>query len=608
MSVIHAPRKPEFESRQLVLLGVVGAALLALLLRLWYVQVVDADSYRLMAEKYRWSTSQKLAPRGLIYDRKNRLLGGVQSKWVVTAIPQEVEKKPWVIDKVAAMLQADPKKLREKVADGAMRPYLPTPIFVGATEEIAIKIAEAGDHIPGIGVDTQPMRYYPNTVDLAHLLGYVWTPDKNDVDRFKRHDWALPQYVGKQGIEWSCEQDLMGQPGAETIEVDARRRPVRVIGRENAEPGTRLILTIDRDLQKYANEVLATIRSRFPQSGAALAAIDPKTGEVLALASYPTFDTQLFSGGISKDEYKVLSDDPLHPMFNRAVSGSYSPGSTFKIVTALAAYETGYFDPNRHIVCRGYYEVGNKKIKCLGVHGAIAFREALAKSCNAYFGDLAAHAGRDGLNKAAIDLGLGYPTGVEIRGESGGSLPTDKWMKKLEERTGIKPQWYLGNTVNVGIGQGEVSATVLQMANAAAAVANGGVNYKPHLIHARVDENGTHPVEPTPAHSIDADPTFWREVQAGMVGVIDHGTARTSAAIPGLRWAGKTGSTEAKGNAKTHSWFIGYAPAVDPKIAIAIVVEKAGHGSEVAAPLAARVVQRFFSPQKEEPATPSGER
>lgn len=601
MSVIHAPRKPELDSRQLTLIALVFGVLVTLLLRLWYVQVVDAATYKSIAEKYRRSSIDKLAPRGLIFDRKDHLLAGVQPEVVITAIPNVVNREPWVIHKLAAMLGANPKKLKDKVDAGLMRPFLPTPIHVGASERVAIQIAEAAEHLPGIGVDTVAMRQYPNPRDFAHILGYVWTPDKRDVKRFEDEHWTLPQYVGKQGLEWWMEGFLKGEPGSETVEVDARRKPVRIVGRENSTPGTRLVLTIDRDLQKYANGVLASIRQAYPHSGAAMAAIDPKTGEILALCSYPTFDTTLFRGGISTEDYATLDEDPLKPMFNRAVSGSYSPGSTFKIATALAAQQAGWFDPNRTVLCRGYCEVGNRKIKCLGVHGAISFREALAKSCNAYFGDLAKHAQRNGLNNAAIDLGLGYKTGIELRGETGGSLPTDKWIAKLEARTGKKVTWYQGNTVNVGIGQGEVSASVLQMANAISAVANGGVNYKPHLVRAKIVGERTIETAPEVAHKIDAPASFWSELQAGLEAVIDHGTGAGLATIPGVRWAGKTGSTEARGQALTHSWFIGYAPAEDPKIAIAVVVEKAGHGSKVAAPLARQIVAYFLKPSAPTP-------
>ncbi len=595
MSVIHAPKRPELDVRQLTMLGLVGVAIVVLLIRLWYIQVLDSDSYSATAEKYRWSTVEKLAPRGLIFDRRNNLLAGVQPQIVITAVPDVMGKKPWVLDKLATMLGAKAEKLKEKVEDGLSRPFLPTPIYVGAPIETATRIAEAADHLPGISVDTVPMRHYPNTHDLAHLLGYVWTPDKNDVERFERHEWPLPQYVGKQGLEWSLEEDLMGKPGTETIEVDARKRPVRIIGRENATPGTRIVLTIDRDLQKFCNEQLATIKDKFPESGAAIAALDPQTGEVLALASFPTYDTALFRGGISRAELKALQNDPLHPMFNRAIAGQYSPGSTMKVVTSVAAAEAGYFDPNRYYVCRGYYEAGTKKIKCLGTHGAISYRDAMAKSCNAYFGDLAAHAKRTGLVQAGLDCGLGLRTGIDMRGEATGTLPSDRWLMAVQKvKTLDETTWYLGNTINVGIGQGEVNATPLQMANVAALVANGGVNYVPHLLHSRVIGGQAQRPEVKEAHRPSVDPSVWASIQSGMKGVISYGTAHTVAQIPGVIWAGKTGSTEAKGNAKTHSWFIGYAPADNPTIAIAVVVEKAGHGSDVSAPMAKRVVEFFL--------------
>lgn len=612
MSVIHAPRRPELDARQVALLSVVCLALLLLLLRLWYVQVVDGPTYREKAEHYRFSTVDTMAPRGLIVDRKGRLLAGVAPRIVVTAIPSDVHRTriqtfgtkmvpgvaqletPWVIEKLAKILGADPRKLAEKVEAGASKPFLPTPIFVGAPVDGASRIGEPGSRPPGIDIQLLPMRYYPNTTDMAHILGYVWTPDENDVERFALHNWSVPQYVGKQGVEWMMEGDLKGKAGTETIEVDSHRRKVRMLKRENAEPGTKLVLTLDRDLQKYSNQVLASIRSQFPNSGAALAAIDPKTGEILALCSYPTYDSSLFSGGITQDEFDALAEDPLNPMFNRAIGGAYSPGSTFKLITSIAAAQSGYFNPNRYYVCKGYYEVGNRKVKCLGTHGAISYRDALSQSCNAYFGDLAFHVKREGLVKAAIDCGLGYRTGIDLRGETTGSVPSDNWIKAIEKKEGRKVTWYPGQTVNVGIGQGEVNATPLQMANVAALVANGGYNFKPHLVHARVSHGMTVPVPPEEAHHIELPASVWSDIQAGMIGVIDHGTGKFLERIPGVTWAGKTGSTEALGQQLTHSWFVGYAPANDPKIAIAVVVERAGHGGKVAGPLAVSVLKEFF--------------
>ncbi len=597
MSVIHAPRKPELDARQLTFLGITFFVLLIFFIRLWYLQVVSADDYALAADKYRRSTVETLAPRGLIFDRKNNLIAGVRPELVVTAVPNDIKKKPWVIDKVAGMLGADPKKLMEKVEDGMSRPYLPTPIYVGAKIDVASRLAEAGDHLPGIGVATMPMRHYPNTRDMAHLLGYVWTPDPNDVERFNEKEWSLPSYVGKQGIEWSLEQYLMGKPGTETVEVDARRRPVRVAGRENPTPGERIILTIDRDLQKFANEQLAQASERIGgKKGGAIVALDPQSGEVLCLASFPNYDTGLFRGGISRAEFKALQDDPSNPMWNRAIAGQYSPGSTFKIITTIAAAQAGIWDPNRAVICRGYYEVGNRKVKCLGNHGAVTFRTAFVKSCNAYFSDFGLRAKRLGLNAAAESAGLHQRTGIELRGEQTGTLPTDEWLRRVQRKKPGEPiEWYQGMTVNMGIGQGEVNATPLQMANVAALVANSGVNYRPHLLKARITPEGRIENTPEELHRLNIDPRVWSELRQAMVGVIETGTAR-SAAIPGIRWGGKTGSTESAGKKLTHSWFVGFAPADNPRIAIAVVLEEAGHGSDFGAPIAARVVEHLLRP------------
>lgn len=603
MSVIHAPKKPELDARQGMFLAATGGVLLLFLIRLWFLQVVSADDYLSAADKYRRSTVETLAPRGLIFDRKNNLIAGVRPELVVTAIPNVIKKKPWVIDKVSGMLGADSKKLMEKVEDGLSRPYLPTPIYVGAKIDVATRLAEAGDHLPGIGVDTLPMRHYPNTRDMAHLLGYVWTPDPKDVERFEKHEWPLATYVGKQGVEWSLEEYLKGKPGTETVEVDARRRPVRVAGRENPTPGEKLILTIDRDLQKFANEQLEEAHAKIGGAkGSAVVALDPKTGEVLCLASYPTYDTQLFVGGISRADFKALQEHPANPMWNRAISGQYSPGSTFKIITTIAAAEQGIWDPNRAVICNGYYEVGNRKVKCLGHHGAVTFRTAFIKSCNAYFSDFGLRSKRLGLIQAAESAGLHQRTGIELRGESTGTLPTDDWLRRVQGKKENEPfEWYQGMTVNMGIGQGEVNATPLQMANVAALVANGGVNYRPHLLKARINGDVRTENPPEELHRINVDPRVWSELQQAMVGVIETGTAR-SAKIPGVTWGGKTGSTESKGKKLTHSWFVGFAPARDPKIAIAIILEEAGHGGDFAAPIAGRIVSRFLNPPKNQPA------
>jgi penicillin-binding protein 2 len=431
------------------------------------------------------------------------------------------------------------------------------------------------------------MRTYPDSLSFTHVLGYVWTPSKTDVERVEKLGLDAAGYVGKAGLEKAYEADLMGKPGVETLEIDSRSRPLRVATRDAATPGNQLVLTLDARLQKFATRLFA---ERKYIGGAV--ALDPKTGEVLCIVSSPTFDQNLFGGGITDLEWKTLSEDPLKPMWNRALFSSYSPGSTFKIVTTIAALQSGIFDPNRTYFCAGGIRAGRRFFKCLGHHGATSFHRALAKSCNSYFYQLGRAVGVDALRKASLDVGLGQTTGLEVGGESKGIVPTDEWIKKWS----ADGKWYGGDTLNYSIGQGFLSTTPIQMANVAALAANDGVNYRPHLVREVRDPRGKdviRTITPEVLHSIQATPEFWGHVKSALVEVIENGTAGT-ARIPGVRWGGKTGSTEHSRGKKTHAWFTGFAPADDPKIAICVLIEEVGHGGDIAAPVAKEIVKKYL--------------
>jgi penicillin-binding protein 2 len=592
MAVIHAPPKPRLDARLIAFIILLFVSLAGLFLRLWFLQVVRAEELAQRADAFRLSTVQRLAPRGLIEDRHGRLVAGVRSEIVITAVPDEVRKNPWVVAKLSQMLDVPERKLQEKIDEAKWRAYLASPIHVGVPVEIAARIAEAGDDLPGIHVETQPMRTYPNTTDLAHILGYVWTPSKEDVERLEGMRLKAPDYVGKLGLEYVYERELMGKPGAESIEVDARRRPVRILGRESPHPGTKLILAIDRDLQKHAMELLGGRKG-------AIVALDPRNGDVLALASSPTYDTSLFSRGISRADYNRLREDPDRPQINRAIAGAYSPGSTFKIVTALAALEAGLFDPQARVHCPGYYQVGERRVRCMGRHGSIAYREAMIHSCNTYFADMAFRTKKDILRQTALRCGLGTRTGIDLRGESRAVVPTDEWLREVRKLSPDQtPPWYPGDTVNLGIGQGALTATPLQMASVIALVANDGVSYRPRLVRATAEpdlDSQTKLLAPEKLTEVQASPAVWAAIKESLVGVVERGTGRR-AIIPGLRWGGKTGSTQHSGqSSKAHSWFVGFAPAENPTIAIAVLMEEAGHGGEVAAPIAASVVRRYLA-------------
>lgn len=587
MSVIHSPQKPIIDAR-LWLFPVAMVALLSVLFfRLWYFQVVRTDDLAARAAASLEMTVPQPAPRGLIFDRYGELVAGVRPEIVVTAIPEIVSKHPDVLPKVAQLLEVDVAKLEKEIEEGNWRRHLPVPIYAGATVEAGSKVAEAAEYLPGIGVSTVPMRYYPDTKSFTHVLGYVWVPNGADVERIRKTGTEPADYVGKQGIERAYESDLMGEAGTERVEVDAKRRPKRVVGRDSATPGRQLSLTLDADLQRFTSRLM---EERGFTGG--VVALEPSTGEVLAMVSSPTFNQAVFEGGITQKEWDALQNDPRVPMMNRSIQTPLAPGSTFKIVTTIAAARMGQFSPNESFVCRGGYRMGNKTFKCLGVHGAISFHRAMEKSCNSYFSALGHRVGREKLAEVAAELGLGERTEIEIGGEVRGDLPNERWLKRARDPA----VWYGGDVVNASLGQGAVAATPLQMAQIAALVANNGTTYKPHFVKTVTEPDGrnrSHPVEPIVSKSIDLPAEFWADLRTSLVSVIQSGTAR-SAQIPGVIWGGKTGSAEHRKKEKTHGWFVGFAPADDPKIAICVRIEAAGHGGDVAAPVAKEVVKRYL--------------
>lgn len=603
MSVIHAPKKPELDMRMLAFPGVMLAAMLVLFARLWFLQVVKAQELVERAEASRTVTVTQPAPRGLIYDRNGRLIAGVRPEFVITAMPSLVKKHPDVVGQVAKILGVDSQKLWTKVHDERGHPDLFSPIYAGARMNAGIQIAETRDDLPGIGVELAPMRYYPDSTSFTHVLGYVWSPNGDDVERIEKLHRKPADYVGKAGVERAFEADLMGDPGTEEREIDAKRRSVRLLGGNAARPGNQLVLSLDSTLQKFATKYMAD-----GKYVGGVVALDPKTGEILCLVSSPTFDQNLFTGGISDSDWNALTEDEEKPMLDRAIRSAYAPGSTFKIVTSIAAYESGKFDPDMHFECDGGVHVGKAYFKCLGHHGWIGYYDALEKSCNSFFYQLGRLVGEDALRKASLDVGLGQRQGLEIGGESKGIVPTRELMPKLRKGG----RWYAGDTLNFAIGQGFVSATPLQLANMVALVANNGTNYKPHLVREIRSAEGKGPVQyiqPQVFKHIDASPEFWADLKHGLVGVIDKGTAQV-AKIPGVEWGGKTGSAEhgRDKSARTQALFVGFAPAEDPKIAICVLiegkggpggfVEGVGHGGEFAAPPAKDIVEAYLAEGK----------
>lgn len=585
MSFVYSPEETPLDSRQLAVPIAILILLIIFSARLWFLQIAGhEDSIRKVSTTGEMRIEQ-LAPRGQIVDRNGEILAGVRPTIVVSAIYNQLSESETAQERLRTLLSMTDEEFEKALRQARHRPDLPYPISVGVSHEVASIVADEGNRLPGVSVGTQPMRYYKDTVSLAHLMGYVWRPGERDVERLENLGIRPAQYVGREGIELYYEELLMGEPGWDKVKVDVRGRPLSSLGRDRAVPGNKLILSLDYEMQVLAQNLLSGYRG-------ALVALDPSNGEILSIVSSPTYDIGKFIGGISSQDYQALLDHPGKPQFNRAISGQYPPASTFKVVVGYSAQKSRQLDFNRTVHCPGYFQVGNRRVNCLGPRGNIAFEEAMAKSSNTYFADLTMRIGPDALRSGASDFLLGQRMGVDIPGEAGGLIPDEGVIQSRHSRN-----WFQGDTVNMALGQGDTLVTPLQMAVVASVVANGGYAYRPHILRAYVPPGPVEEPNLTQHERIIAlehEAEYWRRLRTAMARVFVDGTARRSS-IPGLKWAGKTGSAEVRRQSETHSWFIGFAPYDDPVVAIAVVIEQAGHGGDVAAPIAGTFVKRLLT-------------
>lgn len=528
-----------------------------------------------------------LAPRGKIYDRTMRVIADVKPRVVITAKPAIAKANPEEMDRLAKILGTTRKKIEWKLDQQWHMSNFPVPIYVGATVQQATKIAESGDGaFPGVGVQTLPMRAYADTAFLEHILGFVWVPTEKIEKEYKAKEIEyIPPYVGRDGVEAVYDLELMGKPGSTTYTLDRKRRPLRVVMTESPTPGESLVLSIDMETQRVAREALGSNKG-------AVVALDPKTGEVLAMVSTPSYDLQIFENGLTQTESDSLYQNKDAPLLKRGMSGEYPPGSTFKIVTAMAAYQAGKFQPDARVSCPGYLKVGNRRVKCENHPAATyGFNMAMTKSCNSYFGRLGQKVTAEEFKKTATELGFGERSGIDLPGERKGVIPDRGYIQKVHNRP-----YSAGDANNIGIGQGDVLTTPLQMAVLMSLVANEGVCYAPSVLRGTIPntEGATLQLrKPIELHRFDADSAFWKTMKAALANVVNVGTARR-AQVQGVQVAGKTGSAENSQSRKTHAWFVGYAPAEQPKIAFAVIVETAGHGGSIAAPIAQKVVATYL--------------
>ncbi len=577
------------------LLGFIG-----LIARLWNLQVIQGEEMRLSSEKNRIRLHRVQATRGTVVDRYGRVLIDSRPSFDAVVVPEDSPSLDGLVENLAHYLNGSAAELQAQLKAASRTPYQGVSIKRDLSYDDVVAIETHQIDLPGVNLQITPRRSYPRGSQLAHLLGYVGEASQADLDGDETYHRG--DLVGKTGLERRFEHYLRGIDGGQQVEVDSVGRKLSILREVEEVPGNTVKLTIDLDLQDAAAEALG-------DRDGSVVALDPNTGEILAFVNSPSYDPNIFARGVRTNEWKALLADHHKPLNNRAIQGQYPPGSTFKFIVATAALEEGIINPFTHINCSGGLNFGNHYFRCWkkGGHGSMNVHEALVQSCDTFFYQLATRIGIDTIAKYARKFGLGDPTGIDLEHEKGGLIPDTAWKRKR-----FKQSWVTGETLSASIGQGYVTATPLQMANAVAMM-SVGKRFRPHFVLRVESPDGDiiHEEKPEEMESLEhLRPTTLMQVRDGMHDVVatERGTGK-KARVRGVEVAGKTGTSQVvkigkerlKANKlpwqhRDHAWFVGYAPFEAPEIAVAVIVEHAdGGGGAVAAPLTKEILDRYFA-------------
>jgi penicillin-binding protein 2 len=571
--------------------------------RMYCMQVVQGDDYRRQAERNITRTIFLMPPRGYVMDRCGRILVRNVPRFMVSLLPIELQNPAGTVNAIAQLIGLDHEEKRKLVKTLAAMPADPVKIGKALDGPALARMAEVQSDFPGLYIEAYPTRDYPHGTLAAHVLGHVGEITKDELERLKERGYRGGDIIGKDGLELEYDSFLKGQEGRIIEQVDAAGSLVKRLAKRPPASGAALHLTLDADLQAFSEKALVSTlkilwRKNGDVSGGAVVVMGAGTGEILALASYPTFDPNLFSRGMSQAQFKDLMNPRTFPMLNRAIGAAFPPGSTFKLVTASAALQEKIISPLSGFYCPGYHMVGKRKFNCFvrSGHGSIDFPKSVAQSCDTVFYRLALLLGPERLRIYCRAFGIGSPLGIDLPGEKGGLLPDDEWKEKT-----FHEQWYDGDTANMAIGQGYLTATPLQIASVTAAVARGGEVYRPFLVRRVVAPGGKvlKEILPERTRTLEVAPEYLAAIRSGMLGAVRYGTAKGARSIY-VDFAGKTGTAE---NARTpenprglnHAWFTAFAPYTAPEIVVTVFLEKSGeYGGKWAAPIARRIIEYYY--------------
>ncbi len=605
-------RQKAFTRRALVFSGGAAALTTVLVGRLYYLQVVSADRYRVLADENRISWRLLPPPRGRILDRFGVELANNQRNYRILLIPEQTPDVEQTLVELKDLVRLDEHDHRRVLRDaGRNASFMPVTVLENLSWEQFARINVHMPDLPGVQPDVGESRFYPYRESLAHLVGYVGpvSPKEQTGEPLLE----LPGFrTGKSGIEKTREKALRGKAGNSQVEVNAYGRAIRELEREDGNPGHDVRLSIDMELQRFAYE-------RLKEDAGSVVVVDVHTGEVLALVSAPSFDPNAFNLGLDVEQWRVLTQHPRTPLVHRAISGQYAPGSTFKMIIALAALEAGVISADHRVFCGGKIEFGDRFFHCWkkGGHGELSLANAIEQSCDIHFYDVARRVGIDRIGKMASRFGLGVPTGIGLEGEEDGLVPTRAWKRKRHDEP-----WHQGETLVSGIGQGYLLVTPLQLAMMTAQIANGGFRIKPTLVardpqtsvrqaNAGTPLDGVHQASAGPESiGLSAASLSLIHRAMDMVNNSPYGTAyRSRIAEPAMAIAGKTGTVQVRRITKAerqtrllknherpwkdrdHALFVGYAPVSNPRYAVSVVIEHGGGGASAAAPVARDVLE-----------------
>ncbi len=593
---------PRLEPRIAVMSAVMLAVFGLVAVRLYYLQVIRGPELKELADRNRIRIRRLPAPRGLVYDRRHRPLVDTLPSFDAVVVPEDSDNLSETVERLEKLLGGDGVADQLAAADeGGRPPYQPVTVKerLGWQQVVALETHQL--ELPGVSLEVMPSRHYLYGSLAAHVLGYVGEVDRNDL---RLADYRMGDEIGKFGLERGWESFLRGEAGGQEIEVDAVGRRLRVLREIPDHPGQSVVLTIDLEVQQAAEQAMQG-------KNGALVALDPNSGEILAMVSHPAFDPDIFSAGIKSAEWRKLVSDPMHPLQDRAIQGIYPPGSTFKIVDSIAGLEERTLRPDTTYNCPGGLWFGGRVYHCWRKrgHGTIELHRAIVSSCDVYFYEVGQHLGIDRIAKWANLLGLGERSGIALDHEMAGTIPSSAWkQRRFHER------WYPAETLSVAIGQGYVAVTPLQMAGLAAIVANGGIRYKPQFVK-EVDGLDGSPAKvypPVVQARLNIAPDVLQTVRDAMADVVNSvgGTAHL-ARLDNVIVCGKTGTAQVVGDTRAgitagededkipekyrdNGWFIAFAPKDHAQIAVACIIEHGGHGGSSAAPVVHDVMKRFF--------------